>query len=432
MKVLVIGSGAREHALLWKLSRSSLMGELYAAPGNGGTGSLARNVPIRAHDSEGLARFAEAERIDLTLVGPEAPLVAGLADLFLSRGLAVLGPTREGAELEGSKLRAKRFFQRHGIPTAPFRAFEGIEEARAWVRSRALPMVIKADGLAAGKGVVVAATREEAAEAVEAMLARREFGEAGARVVIEDCLAGEELSILALVDGERAVVLPAAQDHKRAGEGDRGPNTGGMGAYAPAPLATPALLETVRARIIEPTLRGLAAEGLRYRGVLYFGLMITADGPQVLEINCRFGDPETQAVLPLLAEDLLALVDAAARGSLAGFTGASRPGASICVVLASGGYPGSYTTGLPIEGLDGLGPRDDLAVFHAGTSLDASGRLVTSGGRVLGVTAVARDLTEAAARAYEAVSRISFPGMIYRRDIGARAMGVTRSGATHS
>jgi len=427
MRILVIGSGAREHALLWTLRRSERVTALYAAPGNGGTAALATSVAIPVDDHEALARFAAAGKIDLTVVGPEAPLVAGLADGFHERGLSVFGPAADGARIEGSKAWAKQFFERHGIPSAPFRVFDSAGEARDHVASRRAPMVVKADGLAAGKGVVVASTRAEALDAVDAMLVRREFGRAGESIVIEDCLDGEELSIHAITDGERTVLLPPAQDHKRLLDGDRGPNTGGMGAYAPAPLATPALIETIQASIIAPALRGFLAEGIRYRGVLYFGLMITAQGPQVLEVNCRFGDPETQVILPLLQGDLAALLAAASSSSLVGIPHATRPGAALCVVLASEGYPGPHRSGVPVTGLDRAAALDGVTVFHAGTRRVSRDQVLTSGGRVLGVTAVADDLARAATRAYQAASLISFPGMIYRRDIGTRAMGVTRS-----
>ena len=389
---------------------------------------MASTVPIRADDIENLVRFARAEQIDLTIAGPEQPLVLGIADRFEQEGMAIMGPSAAAARLEGSKAFAKAFMQRRGIPTAQYRTFgaDAYDEAVAYIRESGAPVVVKASGLAAGKGAVVCATVDEAVETLRFMLREQGFGAAGAEVVVEEYMEGEEASIFALCDGEDYALLAPAQDHKRIGEGDTGPNTGGMGAYAPVPVVTDDLLAVARDRIVAPTLQGMAEEGYPYRGVLYCGLMLTADGPRVIEYNCRFGDPEAQVVLPLLASDALEAFEATARGGLGGAALSMKPGAAACVVLASGGYPGRYETGFPIRGLDKARAERDVLVFHAGT---ASGRqeggaeeLITSGGRVLGVTGLGGDLREALDRAYEAAGRISFENMQFRRDIGKRGL----------
>lgn len=428
MNVLVVGNGGREHALSWKLREGGRVRALYVAPGNGGTAALAENVSIPADDIDGLVRFAAEKRIDLTVVGPEAPLVAGLADRMRAQGLAVFGPSGQGARLEGSKLFAKEFMERHGIPTASFLAFDDAKAAREEVARRPLPFVVKADGLAAGKGVRVVATREEAVQAVEDFMERGSAGQAGRRLIVEDALGGEEISLLVVTDGERSVTLPASQDHKRIGEGDTGPNTGGMGAYAPAPRFDEETARRVQREIVAPTLAGLRSEGIEFRGVLYAGLMMTENGPHVLEYNVRFGDPETQAVLPLLRGDFAALLESAARGAL-DESAVTRGGeACLCVVLASDGYPGAYRKGFPISGLDAASSLEETFVFHAGTLVGDQGELRTTGGRVLTVAGRGADLRAAAERAYRAAERITFENRVMRRDIGWRALGSVPGG----
>jgi phosphoribosylamine--glycine ligase len=425
MNILVIGSGGREHALLWKLSQSSRVSSLYAAPGNPGMAKLATTIPLSPGDLNGLAGVAEREHIDLTVVGPEQPLADGIVDLFRDRGFTIFGPTRAAAALESSKAFAKQFMERHHIPTASFRTFNAAqrEKASSFVRQSPLPLVLKADGLAAGKGVVVCSTHEEAEECLDTMLSGEAFGQAGTTVVVEEFLAGVEASVFAVCDGKRYVTLAPAQDHKRVGDGDTGKNTGGMGAYAPAPHVTPEVLESVRKKIIAPTLEGMRAEGTPFAGCLYVGLMLTPEGPRVVEYNVRFGDPETQAVLPVYPGDLAELLSAASTGTISANQGPAPTGHAVCVVLASGGYPDAYRTGQPIEGLERLSGRKDVMVFHAGTRED-QGRIVTAGGRVLGVTAIRKSgtLREAIDAAYSAVQLLSFEGMHARSDIGQKGL----------
>ena len=424
MKILVIGGGGREHALAWKLAQSPRVERVYVAPGNAGTALEpgVENLAIGATELERLAEFAARAAVAFTLVGPEAPLVAGLVDLFEARGLPVFGPTQAAAQLEGSKHFAKEFMARHGIPTAAYAAFTEVEPALAHVRERGAPIVIKADGLAAGKGVIVATTLAEAEDAVRDMLAGNAFGSAGHRVVIEDCLVGEEASFIVMVDGEDVLPMASSQDHKRVGDGDTGPNTGGMGAYSPAPVVTAAVHDRVMAEIIRPTVRGMAAEGHRYRGFLYAGLMIAADGaPRVIEYNCRFGDPETQPILLRLRSDLVELVEAALGGRLGQIGAAWDPRPALGVVMAAGGYPGDYRSGDVVGGLTSA-TDPELKVFHAGTQL-RYGVVVTNGGRVLCVTALGADIATAAARAYAGADEIHWSGAFYRRDIGHRAIG---------
>ena len=435
MRILVIGSGAREHALAWKLATSTTATEVLCAPGNPGMESIARCLPVKASDLGGLAEVAIRERIDLTVVGPEQPLADGIVDAFTAKGLRIFGPSRAASRLEWSKAFAKEFMARHGIPTSAsvtFRSDEG-DAARRYIRTCPLPVVIKADGLAAGKGVIICATRAEAESGITQMFDARVFGTAGSAVVIEEFMTGTEASVFAVADGEHYCLLAPAQDHKRAFDDDRGKNTGGMGAFAPTPFVSEPLLRTVEESIVRPTLRGMAEDGHPYRGCLYVGLMLTAHGPKVVEYNCRFGDPETQVVLPLYAGDFAELLAGAADGRIV----TSRPapsvrGSAVCVVLASEGYPDSYPTGREIRGLDAVGGLQDIVVFHAGTKREG-GRLVTAGGRVLGVTAVApaQTIERAIGRVYEAVGMISFEGMHYRRDIGRRAVREARGGVIH-
>ena len=415
--VLVVGSGAREHALVWALARSPSVGALWAAPGNPGIATTARIVDIPVTDVEALAGWAAAHEIDLVVVGPEAPLALGLADRLLARGVPVFGPTSAAAELEWSKGFAKSFMRRHGIPTAPFGVFADVDAALAFIRRSDPPIVVKADGLAAGKGVLICGTPVAAEAAVRSVLVDRAFGEAGAQVVIEAFLEGEELSVIALVDGERIVILPPARDYKRLRDGDRGSNTGGMGSFAPVSDLEPDLLALVRDKVLEPTVAGLRAEGRPYRGALYAGLMLTRDGPKLLEFNCRFGDPETQVILPLLEGDLAELLLACARGRLDPSSLAISPGAAVCVVLAAAGYPECPRQGDAIDGVANA-ERSGALVFHAGTARQG-GELVTRGGRVLSVVGAAPDLETATAHAYAAAESIRFAGQQMRRDIAA-------------
>jgi len=423
MNLLVIGGGGREHALAWKLAQSPAVHTVYVAPGNAGTAlePKVENVAIAAEDIEALARFAADRKVAFTLVGPEGPLVAGLVDRFEALGLPVFGPRQGAAQLEGSKHFAKAFMERHGIPTAAYAAFTELEPALAWLRQRGAPIVVKADGLAAGKGVIVATTRAEAESAVRDMLAGNAFGSAGHRVVIEEFLEGEEASFIVMVDGEQVLPMATSQDHKRVGDGDTGPNTGGMGAYSPAPVVTDAVHRRVMTEVILPTVRGMAAEGNRYRGFLYAGLMIPADGaPRVIEYNCRFGDPETQPILLRLRSDLVGLVQAALGGTLDSVAADWDPRPALGVVMAAGGYPGDYRKGDPIQGLpDTSDPA--VKVFHAGTRLQADA-VVTSGGRVLCVTALGATVRAAQTRAYECIRGIHWDGGFCRGDIGYRAI----------
>ena len=421
LRVLVVGGGGREHALAWKLAQSPRLGVLFAAPGNPGIARVAQCVTVRADDVTAVADLADRERIDLTIVGPEAPLALGLADLLLARGRPVFGPSRAAAALESSKVFAKELFARHGIATARFAVFDRPDAARGFVRDLGGRAVVKADGLAAGKGAVVCTDVEEADRAIRDLMERRIFGEAGARVVVEEYLEGEEVSVFALTDGRTVCPLASAQDHKAAFDGDRGPNTGGMGAYSPAPVLDPSLAGEVTRTVLEPTIHAMAAEGRVYRGVLFAGLMLTAAGVRLLEYNVRFGDPECQVLMLRLAEDLLPLCQAVAEGHGLPTSVAWRPEAAVCVVLASGGYPGEYATGFPIEGLDRAEAHPGVAVFHAGTAL-RDGRLLTAGGRVLGVTALDADIPSAVAAAYAGAGEIRFEGVHYRRDIGHRAL----------
>jgi phosphoribosylamine--glycine ligase len=423
MKVLVVGGGGREHALAWKFASESSVSEVVAAPGNAGIAQCARLVDLAPGDPEVLAGFAERARVDLTVVGPELPLDRGIADLFVSRGLRIFGPSRAAAQLECSKVFAKGFMARHGIPTARYRACDSAGQAHAVVASGELgfPVVVKADGLAAGKGVVVAGDRAAADLAVTAAMEDRRFGDAGSRVVLEECLEGPEVSFFAICDGHRAAPLMSAQDHKRVFDADEGPNTGGMGAFAPSPLFDDAMQQRVMREIVNPVVQGLRADGQGYVGFLYAGLMLTCDGPKVIEFNVRFGDPEAQVVIPMIAADLAPRLAAAAEGSLDPSPVPFSPERHVGVVLASKGYPSSGPMGLPIRGLDEATRVAGVLVFHSGTAR-RDNQIVTAGGRVITVVGRGPSFEEAIDRAYAGVSKISFDGMHYRRDIGRKAL----------
>jgi phosphoribosylamine---glycine ligase len=422
MKVLVVGGGGREHALVWKIGRSPAVTEVICAPGNGGIASHARCVPVSAEDVDAQVALAVREKVDLVVIGPESPLVAGLVDKLEAKGIPAFGPSAAAARLEGSKGFAKEFMQRHGVPTARFSIHTALDSALAEIDKRSGPCVIKADGLAGGKGVIVCRSSFEARQAVREMVADRVFGEAGSRVIVEEFLEGEEASVLAICDGTRFVTLIAAQDHKAAYEGDTGPNTGGMGAYAPAPVVSPELGRIVEEQVIRRTVEGMAAEGTPFKGVLYAGVMFGKQGLNVLEYNVRFGDPECQPLMFLLKSDLALLLRDAAAGKLPDAPLEWHDGASLCVVLVAGGYPGPYEKGKPISGLDAIAEGDTLRVFHAGTKALPTGEIATAGGRVLDVTARGRDVQEAARAAYRAAGMISWSGMRMRRDIGHRAL----------
>jgi len=421
MKVLILGSGGREHALAWAVARSPRVSQVVCAPGNGGMAQIARCIPLNLKDLGAMVRLAEAERPDLIIVGPELPLSIGVVDELRQRGLRVFGPTRAAAMLETSKGFAKRFLQRHGIPTPNYAVCGSSAEAAHAIEMFHPPIVVKADGLAAGKGVIVCPSRTVAAEAAEGLFTGALLGAAEQQVVIEEFLEGDEISFLCLSDGRHVTPLVPAQDHKRIGEGDTGPNTGGMGVYSMDSMLDPAMSEWIMHHIAEPTVRGMAEEEMPFTGVLYCGLMITARGPQVLEFNARFGDPETQAVLVRLESDLVDALEACVDGRLAETPLLWAPGASVCVVASSAGYPGSYKTGMPITGMSAAALVPGVQVFHAGTAL-MGGQLLAVGGRVLGVTAAADSLSDALSRAYQAMAEIHFEGMYYRRDIGHRAL----------
>ncbi|MEX0623133.1 phosphoribosylamine--glycine ligase [Saccharospirillum sp.] len=424
MNILIIGNGGREHALAWKARQSPLVETVYVAPGNAGTAREEgiENVAIEALDLEGLADFAASHKVGLTIVGPEAPLVAGVVDLFEQRGLPIFGPTQSAAQLEGSKAFTKDFLQRHAIPTAWYQVFTDAAEARAFVQQKGAPIVVKADGLAAGKGVIVAQTEAEAIAAIDDMLSGNSFGDAGSRVVVEQCLTGEEASFIVMVDGETVVPFASSQDHKARDNADTGPNTGGMGAYSPAPVVTETLHQRIMDEVITPTVRGMLAEGNRYRGFLYAGIMVAEDGtPNVLEYNCRFGDPETQPIMMRLQSDLVELCLAAVQGNLEGQQTQWDPRPALGVVVAAGGYPGSYRSGDVITGLD-MDLGQDAKVFQAGTALNDLGETVTRGGRVLCATALGQSVSDAQQRAYDAIHTLHFDDCYYRTDIGHRAI----------
>ena len=421
MKILVVGGGGREHTMVWKISKSPLVEKIYCAPGNAGTHELAESVPINAEDINALAVFAKKNEIDLTVVGPEGPLVNGIADTFEEMGLKVFGPSKAAARLEGSKLFSKQHMQKYNIPCAMGKAFTDTSKAKTYAKALGAPCVVKADGLAAGKGVIICSTLEEANEAIDAMINDNAFGEAGAIVVVEECLKGEEASFIALTDGKTVLPLPESQDHKRIFDNDEGPNTGGMGAYSPAPVLDHLLREKAMKEVMIPAVQGMAKEGTPFKGVLYAGLMVEKDQIKVLEFNTRLGDPETQPILMRLENDLVPLMEACCDGTLHNYSTKIDPRAAMCVVISSGGYPGSYKTGEEIFGLEEAGKVKDTVVFHAGTALK-DGKVVSSGGRVLGVTSLGDSVKEAIDRAYEACEKISFNQHFYRKDIGAKAL----------
>lgn len=421
MKILVIGSGGREHAILWKLSQSPKVSELYVAPGNDGMDELAKCVAIPVENLEDLAEFAKNNEIDLTIVGPEVPLVLGVVDVFEKKGLRCFGPSQKAAQIEGSKAFSKNLMQKYNIPTAQYGVYSQVEEAKMYANTLGYPCVVKADGLAAGKGVIICQDAEEASRAIEDMLIDNAFGDAGARVVIEEFLQGEEVSILAFSDGKTVVPMVSSQDHKRIFDNDKGPNTGGMGAYSPAPIYTETVAKFTQTDILQRTIEAMTKEGATFKGILYAGLMVTEKGVKVLEFNARFGDPETQPVLARLESDLVEIVEAVIDERLDSVDIAWKNEASVCVILASKGYPESSSKGDKITGLDKINDSS-VKVFHSGTKRNEDGDFVTNGGRVLGVTAIDEDIEGAISRAYRAVEKISFDGMQYRSDIGARAI----------
>lgn len=418
MRVMVVGGGAREHALAWKLKQSRQVKALFCLPGNAGTAAIATNLPGVASDVAAIVRTAQEQKIDFVVVGPEDPLVAGLVDRLRDVGILAFGPELSGARLEGSKAFSKELMQEAGVPTAAFRIFDSADEAERYVREQKRPLVVKADGLAAGKGVVVAKDVDEALEAIRVIMRERAFGSAGDRVVIEECLAGQEVSYHVVCDGERYVALAPAQDHKRVGDGDKGPNTGGMGAYSPPPVVTAEVEQKILSRVVEPTLETMKKRGTPFRGTLFVGLMIEGGEPYVLEYNTRFGDPETEVLMARWDGDLLPLLLGSAKGDLRGVTTRWAAPSALCIVMASEGYPAAYPKGRAIHGLDTAGA--EAVVFHAGTSLEG-GRVVTAGGRVLAVTAIGQTIDEAAARAYSVAQQVHFDGAHYRRDIGHHA-----------
>jgi len=421
MKVLVVGGGGREHALVWKIRQSKKVRKVFCAPGNAGIGKMAECVNIKADKVDDLLNFARFEGVDLTVVGPEVSLTLGIVDLFEKEGKRIFGVSKAAAELEGSKVFSKELMRRYNIPSAEYKTFYSPKEAEDYIRMKGAPIVVKADGLAAGKGVIVATTTDEALEAVDLIMRRRAFGDAGNRVIVEECLKGEEASFMAFSDGETVVPMASSQDHKRVFDNDKGLNTGGMGAYSPAPVVTPELAERIMRDIMLPTVRGMKQEGRLYKGVLYAGIMVTDDGPKALEFNVRFGDPEAQPILMRLDSDLVDIMLAVSEGALVPEMVRWKPQAAVCVVAAAKGYPGSYEKGFPITGLEDAALLPDTVVFHAGTA-DRDDNVVTNGGRVLGVTALGADVAEAISRAYAAMGRLHFDGIHYRKDIGARAL----------
>jgi phosphoribosylamine--glycine ligase len=421
MKVLVIGGGGREHAIVWKLAQSRHVDKIFCTPGNAGIASLAECIDVKPTDFDALVNFVKYEWVDLTLVGPEDPLARGIVDAFQKEKRKILGPVAAAARLESSKAFSKDFMRRYGIPTSEYKVFSSYTQAEDYIRLMGAPIVVKADGLAAGKGVIVAQTHDEAVEALKLIMKERAFGEAGDRVVVEQCLVGEEASFMAFCDGKTMLPMVSSQDHKRIFDGDGGPNTGGMGAYSPAPVVTPELEGKIMDKVMNRALRGFQMERMDYRGILYAGVMVSGGEPYVLEFNCRLGDPETQPILARLDSDLVDVAMAVTEGRLSEMSLTWKPEASVCVVMASGGYPGSYDKGKEIKGLEEADAVEGVTVFHAGTAFN-DGKVVTSGGRVLGVTALGEDIKNAKERAYSAVEKISFEGMQYRRDISDKAL----------
>lgn len=421
MKILVIGSGGREHAIVWKLAKSKRIKKIFCAPGNPGIAEYAECIPIKTDDIKGLRDFAVKEGIDLTVVGPELPLTLGIVDSFEEKGIKIFGPSRKASELEGSKVFAKELMQNYGIPTANYKIFKDSKEAREYVKNHSLPLVVKADGLAAGKGVVICKTREEAINAIKLMMEKKIFGKAGDRIIVEEFLKGQEISYLAITDGKIVVPLAPCQDHKAVFDSDKGPNTGGMGAYSPVPIITPKLKEEIMTNIMIPTIKAMEKEGRQYKGVIYAGLMITKDGPKVLEYNCRFGDPETQPIMMRLKNDLADVLLSSVEGRLSKIKLNCDNRVSLCVVMASKGYPGDYENGKEIKGIEDAAKLKDVVVFHAGTSLD-NGKLLTAGGRVLGVTAMGVGMKRAIKKVYDAAKKIQWDGAHYRKDIGEKAI----------
>lgn len=420
MKVLVIGSGGREHAIVWKLAQSRVVDKIYCVPGNAGIAEIAECLEVESRDFSNLLDFVKYEWIDLTVVGPEDPLAKGIVDLFQKEGRKIIGPTKAAAQLESSKVFAKEFMKRHKIPTAEYKVFTSYTHAEDYIRLKGTPIVVKADGLAAGKGVFVCKSYEEALDALKLIMKDKIFGPAGDKVVIEEYLEGVEASYLIFTDGKNILPMVTSKDHKRLLDNDEGPNTGGMGTYSPNPVITPELEKIILETIIKPTIKGLKQEGIVYKGILYAGLMIVDNKPYVLEFNCRFGDPETQVILPRLETDLLDVFMGIANGKLNKVDIKWKADASLCVILASQGYPGKYKKGFNIEGLEFLKNLKDVTIFHAGTKFDDKGKIVTNGGRVLGVTALGKDLKEARQKAYGAIEFIKFEGMHYRKDIGLK------------
>ncbi len=421
MRVFVIGSGGREHTLVWKIAQNKDVEKIYCAPGNAGIAELAELVPISVDELDKLAEFAKGNKVDLTVVGPEAPLTEGIVDLFESKGLKVFGPSKKAAQIEGSKIFSKELMKKYKIPSAGFEVFDSADAAKEYLEKKGAPIVVKADGLAAGKGVIICKTKEEAIEAVDEIMVEKRFGEAGDKLIVEEMLEGEEASIIAFSDGKNVQLMPSSQDHKRVFDNDEGLNTGGMGAYSPAPVITKEMEQRVLNEVIIPTVKAMEKEGVPFKGILYAGLMISGDVINVLEFNGRFGDPETQVVLPRMNSDLVSAMNACVDGTLADEKIVWSENPATCVVMASGGYPGKYEKGIEISGLDEANALEGVTVFHAGTKSE-DGNIVTNGGRVLGVTATASSVKESIEKAYEAVSKISFEGAHFRKDIGKRAL----------
>jgi len=421
LRVFVIGSGGREHTLVWKIAQNKDVEKIYCAPGNAGIAELAELVPISVDELDKLAEFAKGNKVDLTVVGPEAPLTEGIVDLFESKGLKVFGPSKKAAQIEGSKIFSKELMKKYKIPSAGFEVFDSADAAKEYLEKKGAPIVVKADGLAAGKGVIICKTKEEAIEAVDEIMVEKRFGEAGDKLIVEEMLEGEEASIIAFSDGKNVQLMPSSQDHKRVFDNDEGLNTGGMGAYSPAPVITKEMEQRVLNEVIIPTVKAMEKEGVPFKGILYAGLMISGDVINVLEFNGRFGDPETQVVLPRMNSDLVSAMNACVDGTLADEKIVWSENPATCVVMASGGYPGKYEKGIEISGLDEANALEGVTVFHAGTKSE-DGNIVTNGGRVLGVTATASSVKESIEKAYEAVSKISFEGAHFRKDIGKRAL----------